>query len=467
MAPPLSPARWPDRLTLSIALACAVAALVLAVAETSFQRAGASLASLSERAQTRTAVQTLMRRLLDAETAQRGYLLTGRAEYLEPFTDAQADIARALDLLAQRNPGDAAWAGWVLELRQRTLEKLSEVTETVALYDKGQHESWRSLLLTDIGREKMEAARRAAEAVLAAEDGRVVSARTAIFATLDDGRMGVRVMTGLSLLALIFYFRNSAALHRVQRRHAGELRAERDMLEGEVRQRTAELTELARHLQTAREDERAHLARELHDELGALLTAAKFDVSRLKRALGSTPAADLLDRLQHLNASIDQGISLKRRIIEDLRPSALSNLGLKAALEILAREFEERSGLALHVAVDDVQLPPELQIVIYRVVQESFTNAAKHAMASSLWLKLQLQGEQIQLRVADDGRGLQVPAGTPPAVGAHGVVGMRFRVESVGGRLYISSPPGQGTVIDVQLPAPRPVVAPGLQAALA
>jgi len=153
-----------------------------------------------------------------------------------------------------------------------------------------------------------------------------------------------------------------------------------------------------------------------------------------------------------LNASIDQGISLKRRIIEDLRPSALSNLGLKAALEILAREFEERSGLAVRVSVDDVRLPAEVQLVVYRVVQESFTNAAKHALATSLQLKLIQEGEKVYLSVSDDGRGLLSPSPGKAAIGAHGLAGMRFRVESVGGTMTITSPPGRGTCIDVRLP---------------
>ncbi len=449
---PTSRLRRPRRLTVAIALACAVAGMVLVVAEVSFSGAASSLESLGDRAQTRTAIQTLMRRLLDAESAQRGYLLTGRPEYLEPFRDAQADISQALDLLAKGYPGDAAWKAQVADLKQRTVEKLSEVTETMALFDAGQTAAWRELMLTDIGREKMEAARTAAEALLVTENRGIAEARKAINDTLRQGRMGLGVMTALSLLALIFYFRNSAALDRAQREHARALGLERDLLETEVRQRTAELTELARHLQTAREDERAHLARELHDELGALLTASKFDIARLKRSLGTAPGPDQLERLQQLNASIDQGISLKRRIIEDLRPSALSNLGLKVALDILAREFEQRSGLAVHADVVDVRLSPELQIVIYRIVQESLTNVAKHAMASKVSLQLTADDGELYLSLADDGRGLAPGAA---ASGTHGLVGMRFRVESVGGRMQISSPPGQGTLIEVHVPLPE------------
>ena len=116
--------------------------------------------------------------------------------------------------------------------------------------------------------------------------------------------------------------------------------AERDRLEIEVRERTAQLTELALHLQTAREDERQRLARDLHDELGALLTSAKLDAARIRSRLAGT-APEALDRLAHLVETLNSSIALGRRIIEDLRPSTLSNLGLVAALDILAREFTD------------------------------------------------------------------------------------------------------------------------------
>ena len=125
---------------------------------------------------------------------------------------------------------------------------------------------------------------------------------------------------------------------------AAALRFERDRLEVEVERRTRDITQIANHLQTAREDERSSLARELHDELGGLLTAAKLDVARMRSRLAAAPP-EVLERMMHLVKTLDEGIALKRRIIEDLRPSSLSNLGLKAALEILCTEFAERSEL--------------------------------------------------------------------------------------------------------------------------
>jgi signal transduction histidine kinase len=432
----------------AIVLACAATAVVLGIAETSFQRASTSLGSLGARGQARTAVQQLMRRILDGETAQRGFLLTGREQYLAPFDEVNTDITDALAVLRQHYAQDPKLAATVEELTRRTLEKISEISATIALHKAGRHEAWREVLLSDIGREKMEAVRALAETLLATEDLRVVEERAYVFKTLHDGRIGVRAMTLLCLLTLVFFLRKSDALHKAQNSHALALRAERDLLETEVHQRTAELTELTRHLQHAREDERGRLARELHDELGALLTAAKLDVARLRRALGA-PTPELTERLQHLIASIDQGIALKRRIIEDLRPSSLSNLGLTAALEIQAREFEVRSGLPVQVQLEEASLSDDAQIVIYRIVQEAFTNIAKHARASRIHLMLRPQGAQAALRIADDGQGFNLVG---RRLGAHGLLGMRYRVESVGGTFSIDTALNRGTTILALVP---------------
>ena len=189
----------------------------------------------------------------------------------------------------------------------------------------------------------------------------------------------------MSLLALFLFLRQTQRYDALQRDAAAALQAERDRLELEVVNRTADLTDLAGHLETAREDERSNLARELHDELGALLTAAKLDAARLKRSLG-TMAPEVEARLKHLNDSINEGIGLKRRIIEDLRPSSLNNLGLVAALEIQAREFAKRTELKVNADLQPVRLPDGGEITIYRLVQESLTNIAKYAKATEVWV---------------------------------------------------------------------------------
>ena len=202
------------------------------------------------------------------------------------------------------------------------------------------------------------------------------------------------------------------------------MQLERDRLETEVERRTLDLTELARHLQTVREDERSRLARELHDELGGLLTAAKLDVARVKSRLkGAAP--EIGERIGHLVQSLDAGIALKRRIIEDLRPSTLSNLGLNAALEVLCADFSRRTEVKVQAELDDVSLPEDAQLTAYRVVQEALTNVAKYAKAQHVTVRLHSDGEVARLSVRDDGAGFDT-RGVP--MRARGLAGMRFRV---------------------------------------
>jgi len=436
------------RLKLLLPVSVLAAAALFAVTELTYQESTGSLNSLASRGVARTAIQTVLRRLLDAETAQRGYLLTGRKEYLSPYDDAARDIAEAIAKLQAHYRGDDRLQAIVKSLQTQVDEKESELAATLDLYDAGRHERWRDLLLTNIGRERMDAVRNTAEVLLAAEDQKVARERAGIFSTLRLSRAIVYLLTALGLLALVFYVRKTAALEAAQARHAQDLQNERDALERQVERRTLELTELASHLQTAREDERNRLARELHDELGALLTAAKLDVARLKRGLG-VPTPELEQRLLHLNQTIDQGISLKRSIIEDLRPSSLSNLGLVAALDIQAREFANRAGMPVHTQLEAVQLSEPAQMTVYRLVQESFTNIAKYAGARSVTVSLQAEPGRVRVAVEDDGNGFD-PARVAPT--SHGLTGMRYRVASAGGEMRVVSSPGHGTMIEAWLP---------------
>lgn len=190
-----------------------------------------------------------------------------------------------------------------------------------------------------------------------------------------------------------------------------------------------------------------------------MLTAAKLDVARLKSRLtvGSTP--EVVERLAHLNEQLNSGIALKRRIIEDLRPSSLSNLGLVAALEILLREWGQRSEVEVEGDLQATRpLAPAAELTAYRLVQEALTNIAKYARATKVHVRLADSDDapgQVLVRVADDGVGFA--ADGPRPVQSHGLIGMRYRVEAEGGRLSVLSRPGAGTTIQAWLPAlPEP-----------
>ena len=429
-------------------LAATLALAVFVSNEWSYQAARDSQHSLAERGRVRQITGTLLRRLVDAETAQRGFLMTGRDSYLAPLQAARPRIDEVLERLRQQY-AQTGWAALVDEVRKRSYERLSELQETVALSQAGRTDAWQTVLLTDIGREKMDAVRVALGRLESYENHRIAEDHRAIDRALTVGRFGVHGLSLLSLLWLFHFLRKNEALLRLREEHAAELRHERDRLDGEVVRRTAELSDLAQHLTQVREDERGRLARELHDELGSLLTAVKLDIARVRRLSSREDLDGLRERLQHMSDLIDEGISLKRRIIEDLRPSALSNLGLHAALEILTREFGERSGLQVETRLEELPLSDSAALAVYRLVQESLTNVLRHAQASRVDVSLQALPGAVQVMVQDDGRGFELQK---VGAGHHGLLGMRYRLEALGGRLDIESAPGQGTRLLARLP---------------
>lgn len=285
-------------------------------------------------------------------------------------------------------------------------------------------------------------------ALLLHETTKVDASKAKLYQTLMTARIGMAVLSAISLLALVLYLRQAFSHKQRLVKQQGLIQMDHDRLEIEVAHRTSQLTELTHHLQTAREDERNRLARNLHDELGALLTSAKLDAARIKSRLAGT-APEALERLAHLVDTLNSSIALGRRIIEDLRPSTLGNLGLVPTLEILAREFSERSGLATHCELASVQLDATAELMIYRLMQEAITNITKYAKAQHVWLSLSAADGQVQASVRDDGVGFDT---TVPPTSAYGLVGMRYRVEAEGGTLRVVSAPGEGTFIQVTLP---------------
>ncbi len=434
-------------------LAALAALAMLAISEASYQDATSSLDALGERAAARGKLNDLVKSLLDAETGQRGYLLTDRKEYLAPYEQAFAQARSQLVWLSAYYARDAKTAPMMREVSRESEAKLSELATTIALHDRGVRDAWRQLLLTDIGREKMEHVRSLGEQLINYETAQVGVGRRSVYQTLLLNRIGVSAMAAVSLLALFMYLRQTATLDRTLADEAQRIAGERNRLEAEVAARTEQLRELAQHLQTIREDERSHLARELHDELGALLTAAKLDVARLKSRLGPGITSDATERLAHLNETLNGGIALKRRIIEDLRPSSLSNLGLVAALEILLREFSARSEIEVVPDLDSVDVDDASQLTIYRLVQEALTNVVKYAKAREVVVTLApIAGGGARVAVRDDGIGFDTGV---PRLASHGLIGMRYRVEAEGGTMHLISSPGSGTTIEATLPAPR------------
>ena len=155
--------------------------------------------------------------------------------------------------------------------------------------------------------------------------------------------------------------------------------------------------------------------------------------------------------MQSLESGLNSGIALKRRIIEDLSPSTLANLGLVAALEILLREWRERSGVEVHSALEPVRLTASAELTLFRLVQEALTNIGKYAAANRVEVELTARNQRVLVRVRDDGAGFDT--GRQP-ISAHGLLGMKYRLESEGGELVVDSSLGSGTTLSAILPEP-------------
>jgi signal transduction histidine kinase len=226
------------------------------------------------------------------------------------------------------------------------------------------------------------------------------------------------------------------------------VRKQKEML-GDIGRRTRELASLSAFLQTHYEQEKARLARQLHDELGGILTPAKMDFSWLESRLGGD--AQYRERMARLGALIDQGIDLKRRVIEELHPSLLDHLGLAAAVQWYVDEVCGAAKLESRVTVSKLErLTPDLEIALYRIVQESVTNAVRHSKATKIELVVERTPQGVKLSVLDNGVGIADLDRARKA--SHGLVGMTHRMRAINGTLDISSRNGEGTKVEAFLP---------------
>ncbi|WP_077001076.1 CHASE3 domain-containing protein [Variovorax sp. KK3] len=436
------------KMAAGLALAMLAALALVGINEAGYQQSTKALTEVGEAQRVRLALNTLLQSIVDAETGQRGYLLTGEARYREPYDGAIKQVdgqLAALQALYANRPAEAAR---LAQLSKHVARKLAEIDMSVRLRQEGNDDAWKFVITTDVGREEMEAIRQQAGELISMSNEALTRGQAQISKSLGIARIGIALVALAGLLAFYLYLRQTHALRSAGERQQEALQRERNALEDEVRDRTASLAELATHLQDVRESERGFLARELHDELGSLLTAAKLDVARLKSRLAESP--DATQRLQHLNDLLNSGIALKRRIIEDLRPSSLANLGLIASLEILGREFAERSGVEIEMVLEPVALDEANQLTVYRMVQESLTNIGKYAHASEASIVMKNYNNHVVVEVNDNGRGFDARAAR---VASHGLAGMRHRVEAAGGKLAIASTPGQGTRLSASLPS--------------
>lgn len=211
------------------------------------------------------------------------------------------------------------------------------------------------------------------------------------------------------------------------------------------------IRELSEHLQKIREEERSHIAREIHDELGQLLTVLKMDVSWLNKKVDTSNAPAIKEKFTDLLQMLDTTVKTVRRIASELRPTLLDDLGLVAAMEWHLEEFEKRSGIQkqFESAVADSQIVDSVKIGLFRILQESLTNVARHSQADVVKVSFEQKNGHLLLQIADNGKGFDINKTTSKTLG---LLGMRERTKMMGGEYHIISKPGQGTTVEVSVP---------------
>jgi signal transduction histidine kinase len=228
--------------------------------------------------------------------------------------------------------------------------------------------------------------------------------------------------------------------------------SERERAEEALKASRRQARRLATHLQRIREEERRSMAREIHDELGHALTALKFDLVRLQRKL-DPEQHELQALVSTLLGTTSGAVAMVQRLSAELRPAVLDDLGLVAAVEWLAGQFQEKTGIGCTLAMptEEPVLNEERSTALFRIIQEALTNIARHAGATTAAISLARSGDGCwTVTISDDGRGVSEQEAHGPD--ALGLLGMRERAYALGGELRIQGAPGKGTTVSVSIP---------------
>jgi len=220
---------------------------------------------------------------------------------------------------------------------------------------------------------------------------------------------------------------------------------------GELRKSNEQLHHLSQHLQSHIEDERKHIAREVHDELGQLLTAIKIDLSWLEKKIHKNQKK-VISKTSSAKTIVDQAIRTVKKITSELRPGLLNDLGIVAAIEWQVTEFINRTGIQVKLSINpsEFNLQSDLSTTIFRITQESLTNITNHSNATKVKLAIKKNKSLIEVSISDNGVGI-----TEEQINDYnsfGIIGIKERVNSFNGKIEISSLPGKGTTLDIFIP---------------
>jgi len=426
--------------------ALAAALLLMSMNEAGYQHASGRASSGIALTEARIQAAQSLQWLTDAETAVRGHILAGDGDRLQPYRQSVAQLQAVQSRTFELLRSVSANRDVELDQLQRLLQERLAVLANMAALAERDGPAALAAAAVDARQQSTAALRGKFNAVLEHAVAMQQGARTSVYDAMGLSRWTVHLLTLVIVLGLFIHTRKLHALDQLRREAQARLT-------DQVSERTVQLRELASHLVTAREDERGRLARDLHDELGGQFTAMKLQFARLR---GQTDISDAMrSSLRALEDRLNDAIAFKRLVIENLRPSALEQLGLATSLGMLCRDAAQSMGIAVHEELSPpakgalAGLSSDAELTVYRLVQESLTNIAKYAQARQVRVCVHPHGDELHVRVEDNGCGFDaqhVPTGH------HGLLGMRYRVESEGGSMRVLSTPGQGTCIEATLP---------------
>jgi signal transduction histidine kinase len=392
----------------------------------------------------------------DADSGLRGYFLSGSEPYLGPLRTAERQLDGQFSVLKELLADNPSQLTNLAQLQTLVRRRIGLMGQSLDVYRHGGLDDIVAIARTQEDRAQMDEIRLQV-VIMTGEQNELLAARGAAF--YDQYRRTALLGLGINVAAIVglvlFYklIRRGFRL-RLHAQHA--LQLTNDELETLVAARTEQMSVLSRHLIRVSEEEKARLARELHDEMGANLTAIGMALATVGEQLKDVHPEQAAT-LATARATLVETVELKRRIVEDLRPSLLDNLGLAAALESYCADYARVTGLDCEVLVDGEvdSAGPMHAIALFRIAQESLNNIAKYAQARHVVVHLAREGEGLALEVGDDGIGIPPDAMRRPK--SHGLLGMRERALLLGGTLRVErGVNGVGTCVQAWVPFETP-----------
>jgi signal transduction histidine kinase len=429
-----------------LAFGCAMVLALLGITYT-HSRMNAEVVAMSELNQKRIdRLDQLWVLLVDAQASALSFLLMRNDAYLEPY---RSTATRLEPLMASMNfdiPPDSDDYADLQDLKRLVDAKFQYLGEMLS---RGGAPLVLSVEHGELGKQLMDEIR-VRLAILKARREKVHQDFENMYLARAKKIQYVGYALGVASLLLILGLfvvqqRQVALRARIQEL----LKTENSRLEAKVQARTLELSNLATNLTTAQEAERQHIARELHDEMGSALTAAKMDAGWLRRSLGTQVDELVQERMLRLIENIGSTISMTRRLVDDLQPPLLKGLGLVEALRSLGQQFEMEMSVVMDFPEHELSLSPEQSLALFRVAQESLTNVRKYAKASKVELSLKEKQGMVILSVADNGSGFNTEN---IELHGHGIAGMKHRAQMFNANLLLDSQAGRGTRIEVRMP---------------